>query len=325
MKFACAWLSSIALFAHAQTPAVSADVVRIHHVGPFTGPLVNANKEALAGAKLYIDKINAAGGVAGRKIEIVEADDKQDAKVMEQLAGELINRKEALAFFMPRTSPSNQALLKLVEPVGIPIIAPQVGPDFLYDGKQKSAFTVRASYAAEVVRALELQLRLGRTNFAFLTADDSFGNPLLAAATKKLAEVNLKPVFEKVDNRNANIEPALVKFLAAKPDVIVLICSATCASDFVNKYVERGGATQFITLSNNSSNSFIKGMGKNARGVIVMQVMPLPSSKTVGISKEYTAAATAAKLEPSHTGLQGYISARLLAEGLRRAGRNVTS
>ncbi|MGL5002243.1 MAG: ABC transporter substrate-binding protein, partial [Casimicrobium sp.] len=39
----------------------------------------------------------------------------------------------------------------------------------------------------------------------------------------------------------------------------------------------------------------------------------------------YTAAATAAKLEPSHAGLQGYISARLLAEGLRRAGRNVTS
>jgi branched-chain amino acid transport system substrate-binding protein len=314
-----------ASLASAQTPAVTADTVRIHHIGPFTGPLANANKEALAGAKLYLSKVNAAGGINGRKIEIIEADDKQDAKVTEQLASELIARKEVLAFFMPRTSPSIQNLLKLTEVAGIPIVAPQVGPDFLYDGKQKSAFTVRASYAAEQIRALELQLRLGRKSFAFLTADDSYGNPLLAVAIKNLAEFNLKPIFEKIDNRNANLEPALAKFVAAKPEVVFLLCSATCASDFVNKYVERGGATQFVTLSNNSSNSFVKGLGKNARGVIVMQVMPLPTSKAVGISKEYAAAAIAAKLDPSHAGLQGYISARLLAEGVRKSGRSPTS
>ncbi len=323
--FALGMASGSALVAHAQTPAVTSDKIRIHHIAPFTGPTANANKETLAGAKLYIGRVNAGGGVNGRKIEIVEVDDKQDVKVTEQLATEALNRKEVLAFFMPRTSPSTQALMKLAETAGVALIAPQVGPGFLYDGNQKSAFTVRASYPAEVIRALELQLRLGRSNFAFLTSDDSYGNPLLAAATKKLAEVNLKPIFEKIDNRNTNLEPALAKFIAAKPDVVVLLCNATCAADFVNKYVERGGATQFLTLSNNSANAFIKGMGKNARGVIVMQVMPLPTSRTVKISKEYSAVATAAKAEPSHAGLQGYISARLLVEGLRRAGRNVTS
>jgi branched-chain amino acid transport system substrate-binding protein len=312
-------------FGSAQTTAVTADSVRIHHVGPFTGPLTNANKEALAGASLYLKRVNDAGGINGRKIQLVETDDKQDAKIAEQLANELVARKEVLAFFMPRTSPSIQALLKISEVAGVPIVAPQVGPDFLYDGKQKTAFTVRASYSSELIRAIELQLRFGRTSFAFLSSDDAYGNPLLAAATKKLAEINLKPLFEKVDNRNANTDAALAKFIAAKPDVVFLICNAACSSDFVNKYVERGGTTQFVTLSNNSSNAFIKGLGKNARGVIVMQVVPLPSSKTVGISKEYAAAATAARQDTSHAGLQGYISARLLAEGVRRAGRNLTS
>jgi branched-chain amino acid transport system substrate-binding protein len=318
----------VAVFANnsfAQTPAVTAARVRIHHIGPFTGPLANANKEALAGAKLYFAKVNARGGIGGRAIEIVEADDKQDAKLAEQLASELIGRKDAIALFMPRTSPSTQALLKLTEPAGLPIVAPQVGPDFLYDGTQKSAFTVRASYSAELVRAIELQVRLGRSSFAFLSSDDSYGNPLLATATKKLTELNLKPLVEKVDNRNANTDTALAKFIAAKPEVVFLICNAACSSDFVNKYVERGGATQFITLSNNSSNTFVKGLGKNSRGVIVMQVMPLPASKSIGVSKEYSAAAVEAKQEPSHAGLQGYISARLLSEGLRRAGRNPTS
>ncbi len=309
----------------AQSLAVTATSVRIHHIGPFTGPLASANNESLAGAKLVFDRVNQAGGVNGRKVELVEIDDKQDAKLTDQFAADLITKKEVLAFFMPRTSPSIQALLKLSEVNGVPLVAPQVGPEFLYDGQQKTAFTVRASYSSELIRAIDLQLRLGRTKFAFLTSDDAYGNPLLAAATKRLAEIKLTPLFEKVDNRNANTDAALAKFLAAKPDVVFLICNAACASGFVNRYAERGGLTQFVTLSNNSSNSFIKGLGANARGVIVMQVVPLPTSKTVGVSKEYAAAALAAKQEPSHAGLQGYISARLLVEGIRRTGKNVAA
>jgi branched-chain amino acid transport system substrate-binding protein len=294
-------------------------------VGPFTGPTAIANKEALAGAKLYLDTINQAGGVNGRRIELVESDDKQDPKITEQLVTELITKKEVIAFFMPRTSPSSQALLNVAEPAGVPIIAPQVGPDFFYETKQRLAFTVRASFAAEVIRALELQLRLGRTSFAFLAADDAFGNPLVAAATSKLSEKTIKPLISKVDNRKADVSVALDTFLSAKPSAIFLLCSNTCASEFVNKYRERGGNTQFIAISNNSSNAFVKALGANARGVIVMQVMPPPTSKTIRVSREYASSAAKNKLEPSHAGLQGYISARVLVEAIRKSGKNVTS
>jgi branched-chain amino acid transport system substrate-binding protein len=316
---------SAAFILRAETPPVTVSTVRIHHIGPLTGPLAASNKEFVTGAKLFLDKSNANGGVNGRKIELIEADDKQDAKVMEQLAGELVARKEVVAFFMPRTSPSVQALLKVAEPAGIPVVAPQVGPDFLYDTKQRVAFTVRASYSSEIIRALELQLRLGRTSFAFLASDDAFGNPLVEVAAKKLAESKLQLLVEKIDNRKIDASLALDKFTKAKPDVIFLICNNVCASDFVNKYREKGGFAQFIAISNNSTNAFIKALGNNARGVVVMQVMPLPTSKTVRISKEYAATSDKAKITPSHAGLQGYISARVLIEGLRKSGKNVTS
>ncbi len=310
--------------AQAQTPAVTPTKVRIHHVGVLSkGPLVPTNKEALASAQAYLDQVNREGGVAGRQIEMVLLDDQQEPTLADTLSREVVERDEVLAFFLPRTSPTNQMLLKNAAPVGIPIIAPQVGPNFMYAPDQRTFFTVRASYEAELVRAIDLQLKFDRKKFAFLTSNDSYGNPLLEAATKKLAPLGLTPIAEKVDNRAAELGPGLASFLDKKPDVIVLLCSAICASDFVKQYKQRGGVAQFITLSNNSSNSFVKGLGPAGRGVIVMQVMPLPTSRVVKLSKDYQALCAEAKLAPSYNGLVAYVGARVFVEALRRAGKNL--
>jgi branched-chain amino acid transport system substrate-binding protein len=317
-------MASLASFAWSQTPPVTASKVRIHHVGVLSkGPLVPSNKEALASAQAYIDRVNKEGGVAGRQIEIALLDDQQEPTLADTLSREVVARDEVLAFFLPRTSPANQMLLKNSQGAGVPVIAPQVGPNFMYTPDQRTFFTVRASYEAELLRAIDLQLKFDRKKFAFLSADDSYGNPLVEAATKKLAPLGIQPMVVKVDNRAADINPGLANFLEKKPEVIFLICSATCASEYVKKFKERGGSTQFITLSNNSSNTFLKGLGAAGRGVIVMQVMPLPTSRTVKLSKDYQALCAEAKLTPSYTGLVAYVGARVLVEGLRRAGKNL--
>lgn len=311
--------------ATAETTAVNSERVRIHHVSVLTGVSAGPNKEGLTGAQIYLDRINKDGGVSGRQIELVQIDDKGDAKATEKIAQDLASKNEVLAFFLPRTSPSTQALLKVTEGAGVPLVGPQVGPSFLYVPEQRTAFTVRASFSAEVTRAIELQNRLGRSAFAFLAANDAFGNPLVEVATRKLNELGLKPAaIEKINNLDPNITPALESFAKAKPDVIFLLCAAKCASDFVNAYVQRGSITQFIAISNNSSNAFIKPLGANARGVVVMQVAPLPSSRTIPLAKEYSAACADAKVEPSYTGIVGYVAAKVLVEGIRRAGKNLT-
>jgi branched-chain amino acid transport system substrate-binding protein len=315
----------VALAAQAQTAAVTANKVRIHHMGPMSkGPLVASNKEGIAGAQAYFEQINKQGGVNGRQLEMVLVDDQQEPALADKLSKEIVERNEALAFFLPRTSPTNQALMKNLTPAGIPLVAPQVGPNFLYDPKQTTAYLTRASYEAELLRALELQLKFDRKSFAFLAADDAFGNPLVAAATSKLAPLNVKPIVQKVDNRAADIKPALDAFAAIKPEVVFLLCSAKCAADFVNDYRSRGLTAQFIALSNNSSNLFVKALGANGRGVIVMQVTPLPTSRTIRISREYQALCAQAKLDASYSGFVGYIGARVLVEGVRRAGKNLT-
>ncbi len=65
--------------AAAQTPIV------VHHIGPLTGVLAGSNQEALDGARMYLDGLNARGGIGGRPLRLEALDDGQDAKRSAQL------------------------------------------------------------------------------------------------------------------------------------------------------------------------------------------------------------------------------------------------
>jgi len=64
----------------------------------------------------------------------------------------------------------------------------------------------------------------------------------------------------------------------------------------------------------------------NARGVVISQVMPLPFSATAPVSADYLSAGKSLgdKFEPNYGGIEGFVAARTLIEGLRQAGNNPT-
>jgi hypothetical protein len=79
-----------------------------------------------------------------------------------------------------------------------------------------------------------------------------------------------------------------------------------------------------MTLSNNSSKEFIKDLGSDAAGMIVSQITPPPNSETTGLGREFAAAAKMNGTTVSYAAMEGFLSAKVLVEGLRRAGRNLT-
>lgn len=312
--------------AMAQTSAVTDNRVTIHHIGPFTGQLAGVNKESTDGAKLYFDTVNAKGGVSGRQIDFERIDDKQDPKETARIYKELIEQRKILTLFMPRTTPSIEAALPISQDNAVPMIAPQTGGSAITAPFKKYVFAIRATYQAEVERAIELQHSVGIRRFAFLAATDAFGTDVMKGAERAMAKLNLKPVaIELIDNRKPDISKALPKILELRPDTVVLIAGTKPASDFVKGYVQQGGYSQFVTLSNNSSSDFVAALERSSRGVIVMQVLPSPYNPTTRVAREFLQQANEKKVAVSYAALQGYISAKVLVEGLRRAGRNLTS
>jgi ABC-type branched-subunit amino acid transport system substrate-binding protein len=93
---------------------------------------------------------------------------------------------------------------------------------------------------------------------------------------------------------------------------------------FVKQMKKAARSPVFITLSNNSSNTFIQNLGEDGWGVAVSQVSPYPFSGAVPITKEFLELCKAANVAPSYSGMEGFIAAKVLVEGLRRAGRQPT-
>ncbi|MEK9951628.1 MAG: ABC transporter substrate-binding protein [Curvibacter sp.] len=290
----------------------------------FTGTSAVGVKEITDGAMLYLDAINAKGGVNGQKIELVQLDDKFDPKLAAENARTLIEQRNVVALFLNRGTPHTEAIIPVLDPHGVPLIAPSTGAMVLHQPVQKHVFNVRATYQREAEKAIQHLVTIGIDRIAVLHVDDSFGHDILVGAQRGLEQARLKPLrVEKYDRTKADfstIAPALAR---ANPQAIVLIASGVAAADAVKSIRAAGSMAQIVTQSNNASGGFIKSLGEHARGVIVSQVFP--QSLTYPLVKEASDLARArGQTEVTPAMLEGFAAAKVLVEALRRAGDRPT-
>lgn len=307
------------------TPVFAQTDIVIGNSSPLGGPIGPSNKEAIAGAQAYFDQVNKRGGVNGRKISFMVMDDKQDTKISLENTRQLIEKNNALALFMYRTSPVLEAVIPVAQAAGVPVLFPQVGPAFAYDEKFKHVFTIRAPYQAEARIAIEQATRLGLTRIAVLQADDAFGKDAIKGAEAAMAAAKIVPVaVEKFDNKTSDVTAALDAFAKAKPQAVLLIASAKGASNMIKGARLKGLATQFITLSNTSSRAFVEDLGEAGRGVGIMQIVPNPLRGSALAAEFMKMLEATPDIKPSHAALQGFISAKVLVAAMQKSGKKLT-
>jgi branched-chain amino acid transport system substrate-binding protein len=298
--------------------------IRIGQPSGFTGAVAPGVKENTDGAKLYIDAVNARGGVNGQKIELLSVDDKFDPKVTVEVARKLITEDKVIALFMNRGTPHSQALMPLIEEFKIPLVAPSTGAMVLHEPVNPLIFNVRATYQREAEKAIQHLATIGITRIGILQTDDSFGADSVLGALRGLEKAQLKPLFlEKLDRAKPDLAGLAAVVAKNQPQAVIFIASAgTVAAGTIR---EAGSRAQVVTLSNNASGGFIKLLGEHARGVIVTQVFPYERSLAAPIVKEAADLARAKGVpEVTPAMLEGFAGAKVLVEGLRRAGPNPT-
>ena len=290
----------------------------------FTGTSAVGVKEITDGALLYIDTINARGGVNGQKIELIQLDDKFDPKLAAENARALIEQRNVVAMFLNRGTPHTEAIIPVLDQHGVALIGPSTGAMVLHQPVKKHVFNVRATYQREAERAVMHLVTIGIDRIAVVHVDDSFGNDILVGAQRGLEQAKLKPVLvEKYDRSKpdfSTIAPALAR---SNAQAVVLIASGVAAADAVKAFRAAGSMAQIVTQSNNASAGFVKSLGEHARGVVVSQVFP--QSLTYPLVKEAADMARAKGLtEVTPAMLEGFAAAKVLVEGLRRAGDKPT-
>ena len=300
--------------------------VLVGQTASITGPAATGVNENIFGAQLAIDDANAHGGIHGEKIEVLRIDDGFDVKRTGENARVLIEEKKVVALFLNRGTPHTQAMIPWLDKYGVPLIGPSTGAMALHKPLQRHVFNVRATYQREAEKAVTHLLTIGIDKIAIVHVNDSFGQDAMAGAQIGFNKANAKAALVLPADRDKPDYAAIVPAIAAaQAKAVIWIGSSMGVAEGVKALRAAGSSAQVVTLSNNASSGFIKQLGNASRGVIVTQVFP--SERSIGhpMVKEALALARAkGQQELSPAALEGYASAKVLVEALRRAGPKPT-
>jgi ABC-type branched-subunit amino acid transport system substrate-binding protein len=276
------------------------------------------------GAKLVFDQVNATGGVNGAQIELHSQDDGYDPARCKANTEKFI-AEGAFALFGYVGTPTCLAALPVVNDAKIPFIGPFTGAMSLREPFQRHIFHVRASYDDETALIVRQLTSLGLKKIAVFRQNDAYGQAGLDGVNKALKAQGLEPVaIGTVERNTVAVADAVKAIVPAKPDAIVQISAYKSCAAFIREARKAGYGGTFYNVSFVGTQALADELGKEARGVVVSQVMPFPFGTTVPVVREYLEALKTRGngAKPDYTSMEGYMAARVLVEGLKRARVN---
>ena len=319
MKACSALLFLLAIYLGLASPVQAQ--IRIGQTAGVTGAVAATVKETTEGARLYFNAVNGRGGIAGQRIELVTLDDRFDTAQAAANARSLIDQG-VIALFLTRGTPHNQAIMPLLTEFRVPLVGPSTGAMVLHEPVHPWLFNVRATYQREAERAIRHLLQIGVLRIALVQVEDSFGDDAVRGAQKGFG-VGVQPVLlARYDRNKPDFSAIVPKIVAADAQAVLFMGSGTAVVDGMKALRAAGSKAQLLTLSNNASGGFAKALGDTARGVIVSQVLPPERALGIPLVKEaHDLARSVGRAAPEITPalLEGFASAKVLVEGLRRA------
>ena len=305
---------------------VSAENITLGQSTSLSGPLGDLGQEVLKGAKVYFDALNAHGGVNARTIKLVSKDDAYDTKKTLENINAFIVEDTTFALFGTFGTPNNEALIPIAKKAGLPVLMPYSGAPSIRSKASSGVFNLRASYSDEVEKLVEHLATLGTQKIAIAYQNNAFGKEVLASAIQAMDRRKLKPLLAiSIENDALDAPAAAEKLLAANPEAVLLALAGKPSIEAIKNIRQRRRGMQLYALSVLATPSNLRALGADGIGVAISQVVPFPSNTNMAVVNEYSSAMQAAgHTELSHLSLEGFINAKVVTEGLRRAGRNLT-
>ena len=294
---------------------------------PFTGPAAQLGIQFYEGAKLYFDGINVKGGIHGKSIELRKMDDGYEPERTASNTKQLI-ADGVFALFGYIGTPTSLAALPLATEAKVPFFAPFTGAQALREPFNRYAVHVRASYFDETAAIVKQNTSLGVKKIAVFYQNDAYGKTGLDGVERALKKLNLVPAgLGTVERNSVDVKKAVADITAQKPESIVMISAYKSCAAFIREARKAGFGGTFYNVSFVGTQALANELGKEARGIVISQVMPFPFAGSSPLVTEYqnavkAVAATNKELSVNYSSMEGYVAATVFAEALRRAGRN---
>lgn len=285
----------------------------------FTGPAAQLGIQFHQGAKLFLDQYNAQPG--RRNVVIKNLDDGYEPDRCAANTQKLIE-EDVFALFGYIGTPTSMAALPLAVKEKVPFVAPFTGAMSLREPFHRNVFHLRASYNDETALIVKQLTHLSLKKIAVFYQNDAYGKAGLDGVTLALAQQQLQPVaLATVERNSVDVAAAVKTIAAARPDAVVQVGAYKACAAFIREARKAGYGGTFFNVSFVGTQALADELGKEGAGVMVTQVVPSPYNPANAIAREFGDAVrkAGAGASANFSSMEGYLAAKVLTEGLRRA------
>lgn len=299
-------------WAHAQSvEGVSKTNITLGQSVPLTGQGASLAVPFHLGAKLYFDRVNAAGGVNGRKIDLVTMDGAGVVATTSANTAKFVEQG-VLALFGYYGSPQVTAAYASIKDTDLLMFAPMAAADEFQGALYPNIFSIRPGYSEEAAVIVKHAETLGAKKLVILHGSDSESLAALDAAVRTMtssgANLLARTPLEAVD-----------KAVAPGPQSVLVIGDPDGAANAIRGLRAKGFRGPIYAFSNAGESLLADRVGPAGAGVVVARVVPKSDHAKMAVVRELLADAAQAKAgKPNVYMLEGYIAARTFTEALRR-------
>jgi branched-chain amino acid transport system substrate-binding protein len=309
-------------------PGVTDKTILVGQSAVFSGPVAETGNNYRRGIELFFEQANKAGGINGRKLQLKSLDDAYDPKRTVENTKSLIHEHNVFALIGYVATANLIASLPIAEEAQVPMFAPLVGTTSFRTKHNHYLFNVRASYRSELARITQQLVTVGSDDVAVVYQDSVFGKSNMQTLMELLQDNKLKVVKSLPMPINAaDAKDIVAQLKAAQPKVIVMVMAGAMSEVLIRdvRAASLGAPVYTISVGIADAKASAARLNGALRGVVTASIVPSPKLERYGIVKEYRKAiAASGNGADNYTVLEGYIAAKVFAEGLRRAGRSPT-
>jgi branched-chain amino acid transport system substrate-binding protein len=312
----------------------TANEIRFGIVAPFSGPAKELGRQMKLGIDTAFNRVNDAGGVEGRMLRLISADDGYEPTRTADAMKQLYEKDQVFAFVGNVGTPTAAVAVPYALARRTLFFGAFTGANLLRnDPPDRYVFNYRASYAEETAAAVQYLIKLRRLQprqIAVFAQQDSYGDAGFAGVAKAFRSLGLSDatILRLNYKRNTvDVEGAVNQLKAQKSAIkaVVMVATYRAAAKFIEKTRDAFPGMIYSNVSFVGSTALSEELmllgPRYANGIIVTQVVPAVGGYSSAVLEYKNALAKYFPGEaPDYVSLEGYVAANVLIEALKRTG-----
>ncbi len=297
---------------------IAEDEITFGQSAPLTGTAASLGTAMRDGIALAFAEVNAGGGVDGRKLTLETEDDGYVPERTLDNVRAMVRSGAVFGLIGSVGTPTSKLAELVARGGGIPFIGPVTGAAFLRNPEFRHVLNIRASYQQEadaLVKWMTGKVHAKRP--ALLFQGDAYGQTVMAALTKALEPHGIALAAQGAyERQTGDVRPAFDIIRQSDPDIIFMAGTAGTTAAFVELARDGGLTCPLATISFVGSRDFARQVGEAGAGVVISQVVPLPTDGSQAVVRRYLDSARQHGIctEPDFQSLEGYVTGLAVAE-----------